>query len=771
MARNLLPYLSFISLSLSLSRTFLSPRPQAHSSFSQRWSQQGPALVLFEPGHSPLPPSTALLPVKPSQVTGIFASFGPVFIRNFQRRFSLDSPSFPAVEVLRPCIRSRQGPLRVKQRGTTYPGCGVVCVRRTGFSGVQALSISVSSRIGCFRTLSLCRDSFIFPFQWDFVYVVFEFLRYALYRPLRVEVWEMFNLQGRIMHPRRPRTRGGRVPRWGANPPSPSPSPSPPLSPPSPPIEGHDGGNGCGLRRLLSQFTRTVSTALQGRRNTEGLDIKMCPDGDKVRLAAFLLKGNAYHWWKTVCRGYTNPATITWEEFQKAFFDQFYPHSYKTAKRVEFLHLRQGSMSVFEYEHKFNELSQFAPELVTTKEDKCTRFEEGLWLDIQAVVTATTYPTMRALAQAADRMANTYSLGAGIGRRGRDLAGFGGPSQGPSKRGGSSSSSASSGWSGGRGSSSGSRRSGSQSAWSQHSGQQSVGSTARDPQRQFSVTCYKCGQAGHVRKECPNRDWGPAGSRAQGQTQSGASSSAASSSLSSGVKSTFQGRSGRGQRGQSGHSTTQARVFSMTQQEVQATPDVITGMIPIFGYFARVLIDPGATHSFIAHSFLPYASVRPTSMAGSFSISLPTGDVLFADMVFKGCYVQVGDAMLEVNLIPLELVDLDIILGMDWLEKHRASVDCFRKEVVLRSPGQLEVIFHGECRVLPSCLISAIRAKRLLKKGYVGYLAHIINTQGFTLNLEDVPVVCEFPDDLPGLPPQRETEFTIELLRGPNPIH
>lgn len=166
----------------------------------------------------------------------------------------------------------------------------------------------------------------------------------------------------------------------------------------------------------------------------------------------------------------------------------------------------------------------------------------------------------------------------------------------------------------------------------------------------------------------------------------------------------------------------------MTQQEAQATPDVIIGMVPIFGYFARVLIDPGATHSFIAHTFVPYASVRPTPMAGSFSISLPTGDVLFADMVFKGCYVQVGDAMLEADLIPLDLVDLDIILEMDWLEKHRASVDCFRKEVIFRSPGQHEVMFCGERRVIPSCLISAITAKRLLKKGCVGYLAHIIDT-------------------------------------------
>ncbi|CAL8992830.1 unnamed protein product, partial [Prunus brigantina] len=176
----------------------------------------------------------------------------------------------------------------------------------------------------------------------------------------------------------------------------------------------------------------------------------------------------------------------------------------------------------------------------------------------------------------------------------------------------------------------------------------------------------------------------------QHQSQSGATSSATGSS-SSRASSSSRGRGGRNSRGQPGISTTQARVFSMTQQEAHATPDVITSMIPIFGYLARVLIDPGATHSFVAHNFVPYVSVRPTPMTGSFSISLPTGEVLYADLVFRECYVQVDDAWLEANLIPLELVDLDIMLGMDWLEKHHASVDCFRKEVTLRSPGQPKV--------------------------------------------------------------------------------
>ncbi|CAL2238354.1 unnamed protein product [Prunus armeniaca] len=493
-----------------------------------------------------------------------------------------------------------------------------------------------------------------------------------------------------------------------------------------------------------------MSTTLHGRRNIEGLDIKrvkelgakefyggtdpaeadawltdverifevlQCPDGDKVRLATFLLKGNAYHWWKTVRRGYANPAVITWEEFQRAFFDQFYPHTYKTTKKSEFLHLRQGSMSVFEYEHKFNELPRFAPELVTTEEDKCIRFEEGMWLDIQAVVTATTYPTMRALAQVADRVAKKYSLGAGIGRRRRDSSGFGGPSQGPSKRvvglddvgpvpavgGLALDHSGTSPWDNNR--------------WVVQPGilngsllQPVIGVGRQDMLGRIAQTVGRL--------------------VALGQTQSGSSSSAASSS-SSGVRSTFQGRGNRGQKSQSGRSTTQACVFSMTQQEAQATPDVITGMIPIFGYFARVLIDLGAIHSFIAHSFLPYASVRPTPMAENFSISLPTGDVLFADMVFKDCYVQ-----------------LTLTLSWEWI---------------------------GWKSIVHEWIVFAIRAKRLLKKDCVGYLAHIIDTQGSTLNLEDIPVVCEFsdvfPDDLPGLPPKRETEFTIELLPGTNPIH
>ncbi|CAL2239490.1 unnamed protein product [Prunus armeniaca] len=92
--------------------------------------------------------------------------------------------------------------------------------------------------------------------------------------------------------------------------------------------------------------------------------------------------------------------------------------------------------------------------------------------------------------------------------------------------------------------------------------------------------------------------------------------------------------------------------------------------------------------------------------------------------VYRDSLVLVGDVFLEADLIPLDIMDLDVILGMDWLTKHHSSVDYFRKEVVFSRPSRPKVTFYGEHRVLPSCLISTMMVRRLLRKGSSGYLAH-----------------------------------------------
>ena len=74
--------------------------------------------------------------------------------------------------------------------------------------------------------------------------------------------------------------------------------------------------------------------------------------------------------------------------------------------------------------------------------------------------------------------------------------------------------------------------------------------------------------------------------------------------------------------------------------------------------------------------------------------------------------------VLKANLISLEMYDIDVILGMNWLSTHCASVDCFTKKIVFYKPEYSELEFEGDRRVLTMCVISALEAKRLLHKGY-----------------------------------------------------
>ncbi|CAA3011864.1 DNA RNA polymerases superfamily [Olea europaea subsp. europaea] len=228
------------------------------------------------------------------------------------------------------------------------------------------------------------------------------------------------------------------------------------------------------------------------------------------------------------------------------------------------------------------------------------------------------------------------------------------------------------------------------------------------------------------------------------------------------------------QRGQTGRTQSQGRVFAMTQQEAEESLDVVMGMLSIFGRNACSLIDSGATHSFISHALASHADKMSEPLNSELVVMTPVGDSLLASWVYKDCGIRVDNHELKADLIPLDIHDFDVILGMDFLSRHCASVDCFCKEVIFRSPENLEIVLTGERRILPSCMISVFDARRMLKKGCHAYLAHVIDTQITKLEIDDISVVRDFPDvfpkDLPGLPPDREIEFCIDLVPGTAPI-
>ena len=111
------------------------------------------------------------------------------------------------------------------------------------------------------------------------------------------------------------------------------------------------------------------------------------------------------------------------------------------------------------------------------------------------------------------------------------------------------------------------------------------------------------------------------------------------------------------------------------------------------------------------------------------SVATPMGDSLVCNSMLKSCVIQIKDREMLADLILMDMYDYDVILGMDWLAAYHASVDCFRKEVVFRPLGEPEFRFKGSrMHALPR-VISALRAKCLLRKGCQGYLVHVVDTR------------------------------------------
>jgi len=103
-----------------------------------------------------------------------------------------------------------------------------------------------------------------------------------------------------------------------------------------------------------------------------------CDDQEKVAFAAHQLRDAAGVWWKSykvqIARGHQ----ITWDEFCQVFRAHHIPASVIAIKREEFLKLTHGNMSMQEYAHAFNYLSQYANDDVSTDEKKQYQFMKGL---------------------------------------------------------------------------------------------------------------------------------------------------------------------------------------------------------------------------------------------------------------------------------------------------------------------------------------------------------------------------------------------------------
>jgi hypothetical protein len=189
----------------------------------------------------------------------------------------------------------------------------------------------------------------------------------------------------------------------------------------------------------------------------------------------------------------------------------------------------------------------------------------------------------------------------------------------------------------------------------------------------------------------------------------------------------------------------------VTAESVPEDADVVYGMFLINSIVASVLFDSRASHSFVTKSFVEKHNITNYPLKKKLLIRSPRGE-LRATHSCPQTKIEIRGLSFLVELIILELSGIDVILGIDYLTKYDGVISCAKRMVTLTS-------LQGErIEVNVSMPITAEEMVNLLEEK----------------SLEHIRIVCEYPnvflEELPGMPPNRDIEFSIELLPGTAPI-
>nr|GEV89764.1 hypothetical protein [Tanacetum cinerariifolium] len=257
----------------------------------------------------------------------------------------------------------------------------------------------------------------------------------------------------------------------------------------------------------------------------------------------------------------------------------------------------------------------------------------------------------------------------------------------------------------------------------------------RHHNRRCTQKCHKCNKVGHFARDC--RSSGNANvanaQRDSKETPKG------NGCFECGASRHFKRDYAKLRNKNGGNKNAQGWVYAVGNAEKKGNapinPDsnVVTGTFLLNNRYASILFDTGTDTSFISTAFSSLVNIDPTLLGSSYDVDLADGKIVGIDTIIRGCTLNFLNYPFNIDLMPVEPGSFDVIIGMDCLRRCHAII----------------------------ISLAHISAKKEEDK-----------SEG--KQLKDVPIVQDFleifPEDLPGLPPDRPVEFQIDLILGATPV-
>ncbi|XP_050908554.1 uncharacterized protein LOC127122224 [Lathyrus oleraceus] len=400
-----------------------------------------------------------------------------------------------------------------------------------------------------------------------------------------------------------------------------------------------------------------------------------------------------------------------WEHFKSIFLDKYFPSSLRTQKEFEFQQLRKGTMSVAAYAEKFEDMAAYSRQAAYAPDErwKIDQFLFGLRGEISHSVSQrefTAYAELLRQCYVAENSLKKVQEERDLYRSGQRDQGRPGIQFRP-------------------------RSQDFKGKQVQHA------RPNQPPQCQVckkyhfgkctvsGIRCFTCHKEGHVSRECPQN------------------------------KNQMQGRS-------------VGRVYTLDARKAKSNNALIAGTCFINNHPCFVLFDCGATHSFVSIWCMKRLGLQVIPLSPPMAVTTAMDDVVETPLICENCSLSVNGRNFQIDLICLPLKKVNVVLGMDWLSANMVFIGCEENLIIIPSSEATPK------DVLTTILEGTVGMVNFLFENEKSVLLVLTKEPSDNLSVTQIPVVCEFPEvfpeDVTSLPPEREVEFSIDLIPGMAPI-